>query len=130
MKNKQCAFISGHGDVTESEFGLHYVQQLMGAVSMGVRDFVVGDFRGADLLAQNWLYNYISYNGPDSLNVVVYHMFGAPRHNPHNFPTMGGFKDDESRDAAMTKASTYDIAWVREGKKNSGTEINIRRRNK
>jgi len=31
-------------------------------------------------------------------------MFEKPRHNPHNFPTSGGYTSDEARDSAMTDA--------------------------
>jgi hypothetical protein len=47
------------------------------------------------------------------------------------WPLVGGFKDDEERDAAMTAASDDDIAWVRpSGSKRhgSGTRRNLERR--
>ena len=44
------------------------------------------------------------------------------------FNTKGGFNSDEERDAAMTKDSDIDIAFVREGKRMSGTAQNIVRR--
>jgi hypothetical protein len=45
--------------------------------------------------------------------VTVFHMFDKPRNNIGNFATHGGFKDDESRDRAMTIVSTDDILWIR-----------------
>ena len=124
MSNR-CAFISGHGDVTYDEFKEHYIPQIESVSEDGVEEFVVGDFKGADLMAQEYLH-YLSEMIPTK--VTIYHMFEKPRHNPHNFPTVGGFADDESRDAAMTAASTVDIGWIRPGKKNSGTEKNLKRR--
>jgi len=44
-------------------------------------------------------------------------------------PPMGGFTTDDERDAAMTMASDADIAWVRPGRKKSGTAKNLARRN-
>lgn len=41
---------------------------------------------------------------------------------------MGYYKTDEDRDAAMTRVSDVDIAYVREGRWNSGTAQNIKRR--
>lgn len=112
-------FISGHLDLTFNEFSLHYVPYLQTAL---IEDpfFVVGDAIGADSLAQKYLLG-------KSAKVLVYHMFESPRNNA-GFETCGGFMSDKDRDTAMTLASTHDIAWVRPGRKNSGTEKNLRRR--
>ena len=42
--------------------------------------------------------------------------------------TKPNYKDDIDRDSAMTHDSNFDIAFIREGKVNSGTEQNIMRR--
>ena len=117
--DKMIAFISGHLDLTESEFKEHYVPLIDQAVDQGHR-FVVGDARGTDAMAQM----YLKY----SPHTTVYHMFESPRNNVGDFQTVGGFKTDAERDVAMTAASDYDIAWVREGRENSGTAKNIKRR--
>ena len=126
MRPNLCAFISGHGDLTEKEFVTHYVplidDALEGREGYEVKEFVVGDFKGADLMAQAYL------NTKRDIKVTVYHMFDTPRHNPYNFPTIGGFGNDEERDAAMTLASTRDIVWIRTGKETSGTAKNALRR--
>jgi hypothetical protein len=44
------------------------------------------------------------------------------------FKTIGGFESDEARDAQMTLDSDLDIAWVRPGRKKSGTQKNLDRR--
>lgn len=121
MKPNLCAFISGHGDVTFDEFVEHYVPKIDSALNDSIKEFVVGDFRGTDLLAQGYL-------STKNVKVTVYHMFDTPRNNPFSFPTIGGFKTDEERDSAMTLTSTRDIAWVRPGKIGSGTDKNIKRR--
>lgn len=120
MKDK-TAFISGHGDLSKAEFIEHYAPAINDAIARGINHFVVGDFRGADVMAQTYL-------NVKPVKVTVYHMFEKPRNNPLNYPTVGGFKDDDSRDTAMTQASCIDIAWVRPGKENSGTAKNIERR--
>lgn len=117
----KVAFISGHRDITIEEFELHYAPSIREAIKNGDK-FVVGDYQGVDYLAQKYLL-YLGYD-----NVVVYHMFKAPRNHVESFVTRGGYISDEDRDSAMTKDSDYDIAWIRPGKKKSGTEENINRR--
>jgi len=119
----KTAFISGHLKISSEEFNQHYLPKLEEARLRG-DNFVVGDAIGADYQAQVYLF----LNNYDK--VVVYHMFTAPRCNAGKFPTKGGYKNDDDRDAAMTDASDYDIAWVRPGKEKSGTAKNIQRRNK
>jgi hypothetical protein len=101
-------FISGHLNISIREFEEHYLPRIKRAMDEG-SSFVVGDARGLDYLAQEFM----------SINhyflVVVYHMFEAPRNNCGGFRTVGGFLSDDERDAAMTVASDEDIAWVRPG---------------
>lgn len=113
-------FVSGHLDVTPEEFGEHYAPRLLAAHEAGA-EFIVGDARGADTLAQAYLHEV-------GARVVVYHMFTAPRNNVGGFPTVGGFASDRERDEAMTAASDTDVAWVRPGREKSGTSKNLARR--
>ncbi|MBV6627021.1 MAG: hypothetical protein KI793_29480 [Rivularia sp. (in: Bacteria)] len=114
-------FISGHLDLTPAEFDEYYRQQIDIALSKN-QGFVVGDARGADTLAQQYLFN-------KTKAVVVYHMFESPRNNA-GFPTRGGFQSDKERDEQMTRDSDQDIAWVKTGKEKSGTQKNLDRRNR
>lgn len=114
------AFVSGHLDLQDDEFERHYVPQIEAARAAGA-SFVVGDARGADCLFQR-------YARECGLAVRVFHMLEGPRHNLGDAPTVGGFTSDAARDAAMTAASTLDIAWVRPGRERSGTAENLRRR--
>ena len=115
-----CAyFISGHLDLTQQEFNMYYRELLVRAVDSG-GIFLVGDARGADTMVQEY------FKG--SKDVTVYHMFDKPRNNVYNYKTVGGFKSDDERDAAMTAASHEDIAWVRPGREKSGTAKNLKRR--
>ena len=115
-------FISGHLSLTQDEFDTHYKPLIDEALShnYSFHSFVVGDAKGADTLAQKYLFGKTD-------RVVVYHMFETPRYNA-GFPTEGGFQSDEERDVAMTNNSDSDIAWVRKGREKSGTQKNLDRR--
>jgi hypothetical protein len=120
-------FISGHRDLTHKEFQQFYAKHIMNAILANPKcEFVVGDYHGADTLAQEYLGELV--NKYTEVMVTVYHMGDEPMNNPQNFHTLGDFKNDHQRDAAMTNASDKDIAWVRSGKKHSGTAQNILRR--
>lgn len=120
-------FISGHRKLSEAEFELNYVPLINYILDTdGEATFVVGDYYGCDIMAQNYLMDKINLE-PE--RITVYHMFEAPRNkNSKITQTKGGFTSDEERDAAMTKASIKDIAFVRNGKWDSGTAQNILRR--
>ncbi|MDE1464148.1 hypothetical protein [Spartinivicinus poritis] len=55
LKNK-IYYISGHLDLTKSKFVEHYQHKIDIALSENAL-FVVGDAKGADLLAQEYLYS-------------------------------------------------------------------------
>ena len=120
-------FISGHRDITENEFEFNYIPLISLALHENPEaKFVVGDYYGVDIMAQNYLMDIV---GLDPSKITVYHMLESPRNiNPRITQTKGGFKSDEERDAAMTAASFKDIALVRDNTKNSGTAQNILRR--
>lgn len=124
---KRTYFISGHRDITSNEFECYYQQSINYAIeSTPNACFIVGDYQGADILAQNYLLDVLQVS-PE--NVTVYHMFDKPNNiNPKIIHTVGGFTNDEERDAAMTKNSFMDIAFVRDHTKLSGTAQNILRR--
>ena len=104
----QVFFVSGHLDLTAEEFEREYVPQLEAALrDCKDASFVVGDAKGGDSMAQAWL----ATKGVRS--VRVFHKHGGPRCNKLNWPTTSGFRTDEERDAALTAASTVDIAWAR-----------------
>ena len=120
-------FISGHRDITDDEFERFYQTSINFAIDTtdDVR-FVVGDYQGTDIKAQDYLVNVLQF---DPEKICVYHMFDKPRNiNPKIVNTVGGFKTDEERDAAMTNASFDDIAFVRNYTELSGTAQNILRR--
>ena len=127
-------FISGHGWLTQEQFEKYYVP-VLDNILYGAEDesfdgdpdpwFVIGDFKGVDIMAQQYI---VDAGIGDRL--IVYHMFEKPRNlavsKVYQIKTIGGFKSDEERDAAMTANSDFDIAFI--FRKNSGTERNIKRR--
>lgn len=120
-------FISGHRDITKEEFKKYYEPKIQKVLKYDKdAKFVIGDYYGADIMAQEYLVSLGYLN-----RITVYHMFDKPRNlaDPY-IQTSGGYKDDIDRDSAMTRDSDFDIAFIREGKINSGTEQNIIRRAK
>lgn len=124
-------FISGHRDLTQEEFNEHYAPILKKVLQedWGCQ-FVIGDWEGCDkmalefILSQEECYNFIEIFYVDKVRIRP---FG--RH-------IANFKDlyVNSRDTynecdeAMTKFSDFDIAWVRSGREDSHTAMNIKRR--
>jgi len=69
---RPTCFVSGHLDLTPEEFDVHYKPRIDEMVNRGC-GFVVGDARGADLMAQQYLAD-MGYG-----NVIVFHMGDEPR---------------------------------------------------
>lgn len=120
-------FISGHRDLTKEEFDKNYAPAIDFIIENDSGSmFVVGDYEGADILAQNYLIDVLNFNPK---NITVYHIGDKPNNiNPKITNFIGGFLTDEERDSAMTNASVKDIAFVRDNTKWSGTAQNILRR--
>lgn len=116
-------FISGHRNITEEQFNKSYVPAIENVISSDVAfGFVIGDYQGVDIMAQNYLVSRGFAN-----KVFVYHMFDKPRNLAEGITHLiGGFQTDEERDSAMTKDSDFDIAFYDHSP--SGTFENIRRR--
>jgi hypothetical protein len=120
----ECYFVSGHLDLTPEEYIKHYAPQILSALAEGYATFVVGDAVGCDERTQRL------FKDAGLLDrLTVYHMKECPRvYVGEPARLLGGFRNDDDRDSAMTKASTKDIAWVREGREKSGTARNLARR--
>lgn len=119
-------FISGHRNITPDEFTKYEtkLKEIVNAIPDAL--FVVGDYYGVDIMTQNYL---IEELGVNPAQITVYHMFDSPRNiNPQITNTVGGFVSDEERDAAMTRVSKHDIAYVKTHTQLSGTAQNILRR--
>lgn len=116
-------FVSGHRNLTEEEFQKFYENRIFDALNVKDVRFVVGDCKGADIMAQQFLKSM----GATGLT-TVYHMFETPMNYTGNHTLKGGYQSDVDRDFAMTLASDEDIAWVRKGMERSGTQQNLDRR--
>jgi len=103
-------FISGHTDLSDVEFETEYVPQIDNALKDSASIFVVGDAFGADSKANE----YLSRTGIEKNRVIVHHLGEKPLNgNPGGFCTIGGYKNHESKDSAMTDASDIDILYIR-----------------
>ena len=119
-------FISGHRDITPQEFEKYKLMIHSTYVNDPEARFVVADYQGVDIMAQDFLLNTLQID-PDRL--TVYHMGDTPMNiNSKVINLRGGFKTDSERDEAMTMVSISDIAFVRDNKSMSGTAENILRR--
>lgn len=101
-------FISGPIDISQTDFLLHYQEQLDKALADDNPQFIVGDSDGTDVRAQTYLSDKV-----DSHNVMVYHTGSRPKNNPWNFRTKGEYRNHTKKDEAMTNASHQDILWIR-----------------
>ena len=122
-------FVSGHRNISEEDFNNTYAFEIKSIIDNHYNDdciFIMGDYYGCDIMAQDYLLDTLEINPS---RVYVYHMLDKPRNvNPKVINLVGGFTSDEERDAAMTDASDYDIAYIYDHTKLSGTAQNILRR--
>lgn len=126
VDNSNTYFISGHRNLTENEFEFYYTPILSDIIANNPdAHFVVGDSCGCDIMAQNYLINVLGVN---PANITVYCIDTPDNINPEIIYLKTEFKTHDEKDAAMTKASTEDIAFVRNWKEISGTAQNILRR--
>lgn len=126
FKVRRTFFISGHRDLTEEEFEQFYIPKINEVIDKYDAYFVIGEYEGADIMAQNYLVDTLNY---DIDKIYVYHMGNKPRcNNPKIKNFIRGFADDIDRDTCMTIDSDEDIAFVRKGRYESGTSQNIIRR--
>ena len=126
--SKNIYFISGHLDLSDENFETYYKPLLNLAIEQKC-SFVVGDAKGADAKAQNYLWERSKQDPSIRGRVTVYHIGEKPRNNP-GFQTKSGFIGDDHRDVNMTKDSTDDILWIRsaeEAKKLYGKKFNLKR---
>lgn len=126
-------FISGHRDLTVYDFEKIYKAKINSVIYNDPNpQFVVGDYQGADIMAQTYL-KYLVLKGYIKPSCIRVFFIGD---KPMNFAfddmpevgKIGGFIDDIDRDAAMTVVSDFDIAFIQQGRLDSGTAQNIIRR--
>ena len=145
--NKKTYFVSGHLDLTDSEFKDQYVPLLLEIYGTECT-FVMGNAPGADTKTLRWLLNDAKIE-PSRISIYAYSKnVKKLEQDIQLFKKLGvqivldaAWQSATDRDAAMTRASTHDIAWVRSkeeqqkllGKKYdpnwiTGTQANLIRR--
>lgn len=123
-------FISGHTNLTQDEFDTHYKQKILELLKDDNNKFVVGESIGVDRMAQDLIADYIKNVKHDIFmsQLTIFHVGRFPRYKSDGYiKSIGGFKSHSEKDAAMTIASNYDIAYVRpieESKKLYGDKFN------
>lgn len=120
-------YIFGNGNTSFADFQNYYGVHLLKYLSAPDAEFLVGDFRGVDTLAMEFL-------KCDARKVTVYHVAERPRYIPDKYRTKvsqwtikGGYADDTSRDRAAIDACTHYLAvdFNSNEKRKSGTLKNI-----
>ena len=123
-------FISGHRDLTQEEFDKYYIPKISKILDSDYdAEFVIGDLEGCDKMALEFLlaqpiYDFITIYYVDNIRIKA---FGEIPTNFENVYIIQRNTYDEC-DEAMTECSDFDIAWVRPGKEDSHTAMNIKRR--
>ena len=120
-------FVSGHRDLTQEEFNKYYAPKIDNIVSRDESaSFVVGDWEGLDSMFidymsrfEDWEYGYITIYCVNKPRLNYPKKFGIDTHCCDSY--------DEC-DASMTRDSDFDIAWIRPGREDSHTALNIKRR--
>ncbi|MFB9079482.1 hypothetical protein ACFFLS_06315 [Flavobacterium procerum] len=122
-------YIFGNGNISFDDFRKHYETVILKYFDQNDVNFLVCDFKGTDTLAMELL----KCNTP---NVSVFHIGERPRYMVDKFKTkagswkiIGGFENDEQRDAAVIENCTHFIAvdFNSDQKRKSGTQKNIER---
>lgn len=117
------AFVSGHMDVTPEQFKMHYIPRLNDALSQG-HQFIIGDAKGLDGMALDYLLAQTADypNVRENITVHVSRPYQVGKYQSMGVKTICNAerynkKDPRARhlnrDAGMTRASNYDILWVR-----------------
>jgi hypothetical protein len=129
----RTAMISGHIDISPSDFASHYIPAVDLATSRG--DYsILGDAQGTDTLALDYLLQHggsgikhrITIYPSRPYNVARFETMGlSTRTDPPNALSSGASTRSKwrkqgdlrarhlQRDARMTSASDYDILWAR-----------------
>jgi len=106
-------FISGHINLTQGEFDIHYKPAIDDSLKKNGR-YVLGNAAGADTMALD----YLLKKGVDPHNITIYFYDKYKRDLTKKYTDRGiqvqmGFTSYTNRDAKMTEDSTIDILWVR-----------------
>ena len=119
-------FISGHRNLTEKEFIDNYALKIENIMREdNSASFVVGDWEGCDTMFLNFI-KHTYYFQP---RICIYYV-NKPRVDLEGLQNVDLFnkKTYDECDASMTQDSDFDVAWIRPGREDSHTALNIKRR--
>lgn len=124
-------FISGHRDLTQEEFNIHYVPLIEKIITNDINtEFVVGDWEGCDTMFINYMLEQVDYPP-----ITIYHVEKNPRIIYEGESVLNAeeiynikLRTYDECDARMTSDSDFDVAWIRPGREDSHTAMNIKRR--
>ena len=119
-------FVSGHRNLTEKEFFDHYVPKIEKIMREDkFVSFVVGDWEGCDSM----FLNFIKHTYFIQPRIHIYYA-NTPRVDLEGLDNISLYNKStyDECDASMTKDSNFDIAWIRPGREDSHTALNIKRR--
>ena len=120
-------YIFGNGNINFSDFEEYYVKPMNRILAESNPSFILGDFRGADTLAMEYLKSRARL-------VTILHIGTKPRYLPDKYKTkvsqweiIGDFVDDQARDEFAMKRCSHFIAvdFNTNEKRISGTQRNI-----
>lgn len=120
-------YIFGNGNISFNDFKKYYESVITKYAALENTSFLLCDFKGVDVLAMEVL-------KCTSPNVSVYHIGERPRYLSDKFKTkvsswklIGGFENDEQRDAEAIQNCTHYIAidFNADANRISGTQKNI-----
>ena len=133
-------FISGHRNITESEFKTHYTKLIDQYIEWAKTEshlgdkhltFYVGDCEGCDKMAIYYLVGKLCRNIKLVICSLKKPFNGQINYSlcqNENITVIKEFTTHDERDAYMTKNTIYDNMWVRPGEWTSGTAQNFVRR--
>jgi hypothetical protein len=137
MAKAKTAFISGHVDIDNDTFLLHYKEKIDNAIKNG-DNFILGNALGVDTYALDYLLKNIN---KDRITIYYYSKNPIEKYEKLDVIIKKGFTSYTDRDKNMTLNSDYDIAWIRsieesqklygdkfDSKRKSGTQLNMERR--
>lgn len=117
-------FISGHRDLTEEEFNIHYASKIRKSNAQSPScGYILGDASGCDKLAQEFLRKI----GVSPERICIHHVESKQPANKYKY-NLHSHSTESARRNYMTHVSTSDIAWVRPGCEDSEVRNNILRR--
>lgn len=123
----QKIFVFGNGNLSFQDFLYYYVPVLEKYYAQDNTSFLIGDFRGTDVLTLEWL-------KCQTPHVTMFHLFDRPRYTSDKFKTFvsdwtvkGGFLDNTKRDLAMCNECTHFLGFDfnTDSYRKSGTQKNI-----